>query len=489
MKSIFDLYLRVLNETKPTVSPIEGDTMGMEQKRDPKSQRFLRKRTTVFHNTTGLIENDVLAAKLMPKGYWVACPVEGSASEKCYLEYKPKENKIYVYHVPYEDSKYVCMMGDHFQWYDKESGNQISPPNEPIDMANNDLKVAEKEFFFTPHIKMESSLNIPVVVPELKSLKGLPSVMRGSIEIDNWEHLESLEGCPQKIEKSKNHNICFFNVRNCGITSLEHMPKFIDGDFNIAGCINISSLQGCEDSKINGMFTCNYIKNLQTIDVLPNAYQINCSVSQCGSIKKMFNYNDVKDMKLSTPEDEWPDSLILIPYIGESDRVVRDRINKKFFEVISLYNTPTFSDETRKLIKEMLLSRVKYNTKRIFPIQKTSYKTNVLSLRVSQDGKTRYFDNSVSDNELTNGYDMIVYGMSELSSILKVKRKTGEQVFNTDNKKIETITIPIKVDINYLDQFEDGYEPLDMYRNLEADQEIRSGLPSARQPSQKTTII
>jgi hypothetical protein len=79
----------------------------------------------------------------------------------------------------------------------------------------------------------------------LKSLKGMPTTIKGPLNIRYCESLTSLEGLSNVKVKGK------FGIHNKSITSLKGSPKSVPGDWDVFG--SYKTLAGCT-SKVGGSF-------------------------------------------------------------------------------------------------------------------------------------------------------------------------------------------------------------------------------------------
>jgi hypothetical protein len=97
---------------------------------------------------------------------------------------------------------------------------------------------------------------------ELKQLPLTFSEVNGNFSCGN-NNLTTLEGCPKKV-LSGNFN-CIWNK----LTSLEHSPKIVVNDFMCEGNKNITSLEGLENTYINGVLYVRYCENLYSLKGFP----------------------------------------------------------------------------------------------------------------------------------------------------------------------------------------------------------------------------
>ena len=123
----------------------------------------------------------------------------------------------------------------------------------------------------------------------LKSLKGLPEKIHGSLDLSRTQ-ITSLEGCPEEIEEG-------FICSECNkLTSLKGAPKKVGEWFVCSECNKLTSLKGAP-KEVGDEFSCSYCDSLESLDGAPKEVGGNFRCYRCGvefteeDVKKVSNVN------------------------------------------------------------------------------------------------------------------------------------------------------------------------------------------------------
>lgn len=133
---------------------------------------------------------------------------------------------------------------------------------------------------------------------QVKNLIGAPREVN-ILDCTYCSQLESLEGCPQKINKEANFEFCE------ALKTLNGMPEVVDGSVNITGCKSLIDLTGAP-KQVADSFTLN---NTDVVSLKGGPKQVgkNMNCMWCNSLESLegapddvYNFNCSKCNKLKT---------------------------------------------------------------------------------------------------------------------------------------------------------------------------------------------
>ena len=114
----------------------------------------------------------------------------------------------------------------------------------------------------------------------LKSLKGCPEEIYGSVNIGYLNNLTSLEGAPKKIDGN------FYCVKCKSLKSLKGAPEEVSGWFNCSQCSSLKDLKG-SPKEIGGNFICNWCTSLTSLKGVPKKIGGGFSCGHCTSLESL----------------------------------------------------------------------------------------------------------------------------------------------------------------------------------------------------------
>ena len=113
----------------------------------------------------------------------------------------------------------------------------------------------------------------------IKNLIGLPSTYDGDIDCGDCPKLESLEGCPPIVNS--------VNVSNCyNLQTLKGGPKKVYESFNCSYCTSLKSLEGAPNI-VDRNFRCVNCHNLKSFKGAPKKIGVTFNGTSCVSVKTL----------------------------------------------------------------------------------------------------------------------------------------------------------------------------------------------------------
>jgi hypothetical protein len=120
--------------------------------------------------------------------------------------------------------------------------------------------IRDYRIIYDGFIGVDESVDLSGRLGDLKQLPLTFNEVSGNF-ICSRNNLTTLEGCPKEVH--------FFSCGDNKLTSLEHSPKIAEGDFYCYYNDNLTSLEGLEDTYINGKLDIDLCHNLYSIKGFP----------------------------------------------------------------------------------------------------------------------------------------------------------------------------------------------------------------------------
>lgn len=136
--------------------------------------------------------------------------------------------------------------------------------------------------------KIDGEVNLRFT--SIRSLVGLPEKV-GRLQCDHCDNLVNLKGCPKIIDSSELNGDCLFNECK-NLRTLEGGPIYVKGRFCVDDCSNLISLKGSPKECYH--YWCAMCNSLTSFDGAPEKIYGSFNGSHCNNVK----YLDVPYMKV-----------------------------------------------------------------------------------------------------------------------------------------------------------------------------------------------
>ena len=121
------------------------------------------------------------------------------------------------------------------------------------------------------------------LMQKLESLDGCPKKVQGTFDV-RWSNIKSLKGCPEYVGEKFMCSYCNY------LETLEYAPNYVGESILIDYCRKLKSLKGLPD-KINGDLYFNDCPNIKSLDGIPSTIKDNLFCKHCG---EKFIKKDIK---------------------------------------------------------------------------------------------------------------------------------------------------------------------------------------------------
>lgn len=121
------------------------------------------------------------------------------------------------------------------------------------------------------------------LMQKLESLDGCPKKVQGTFDI-RWTNIKSLKGCPEYVGGKLMFSYCNY------LETMEYAPNYVGEYICIDSCKTLKSLKGLPD-KINGDLYFDDCPNIKSLDGIPSIIKGNLFCKRCG---EKFMKRDIK---------------------------------------------------------------------------------------------------------------------------------------------------------------------------------------------------
>lgn len=121
------------------------------------------------------------------------------------------------------------------------------------------------------------------LLKKLESLEGCPKKVQGDFDI-RWTNIKSLKGCPEYVGKKFMCDFCNY------LETMEYAPNYVGDSIWLYFCRELKSLKGLPN-KINGDLYFNDCPNIKSLDGIPSNIKGSLFCKHCG---EKFMKRDIK---------------------------------------------------------------------------------------------------------------------------------------------------------------------------------------------------